>query len=305
MSILEIDNLSKKFGEHKVINNLTFSVTENTIYGFLGQNGAGKTTIMKMILGLLKPTSGKISVCGEEVTYGETKTNRYIGFLPDVPEFYGYMKPKEYLALCGEITGLDRKTVKAKSEELLSLVGLEKANKRIGGFSRGMKQRLGIAQALLAEPKLLICDEPTSALDPIGRKEILDILLSVKGKTTVVFSTHILSDVERICDHVAVLNNGSLVLNGTLSQLKQNHRLDTLQIEFRSLEDLQRFAVNESMCRFFQNAERTDRTVILRSKDIDEVVEQVYNAIFNTKIYPVKVEILEPTLENLFLEVVK
>ena len=94
------------------------------------------------------------------------------------------------------------KTVKAKSEELLSLVGLEKANKRIGGFSRGMKQRLGIAQALLAEPKLLICDEPTSALDPIGRKEILDILLSVKGKTTVVFSTHILSDVERICDHV-------------------------------------------------------------------------------------------------------
>ena len=295
MSILEIETLSKKFGGHNVINNLSLSVPENTIYGFLGQNGAGKTTTMKMILGLLKPTSGKISVCGEEVTYGETKTNRYIGFLPDVPEFYGYMKPKEYLALCGEITGLDRKTVKAKSEELLSLVGLEKA----------MKQRLGIAQALLSEPKLFICDEPTSALDPIGRKEILDILLSVKGKTTVVFSTHILSDVERICDHVAVLNNGSLVLNGTLSQLKQNHRLDTLQIEFRSLEDLQRFAVNESMCRLFQNAERTDHTVILRSKDIDEVVKQVYNAIFNTKIYPVKVEILEPTLENLFLEVVK
>ena len=305
MSILKIENLSKKFGGHNVINNLSLSVPENTIYGFLGQNGAGKTTTMKMILGLLKPTSGKISVCGEEVTYGETKTNRYIGFLPDVPEFYGYMKPKEYLALCGEITGLDRKAVKAKSEELLSLVGLEKANKRIGGFSRGMKQRLGIAQALLAEPKLLICDEPTSALDPIGRKEILDILLSVKGKTTVVFSTHILSDVERICDHVAVLNNGSLVLNGTLSQLKQNHRLDTLQIEFRSPEDLQRFAVNERICMLFQNAERTDCTVILRSKDIDEAAGQIYNAIYKTKIYPVKVEILEPTLENLFLEVVK
>lgn len=305
MSILKIENLSKKFGGHNVINNLSLSVPENTIYGFLGQNGAGKTTTMKMILGLLKPTSGKISVCGEEVTYGETKTNRYIGFLPDVPEFYGYMKPKEYLALCGEITGLDRKAVKAKSEELLSLVGLEKANKRIGGFSRGMKQRLGIAQALLAEPKLLICDEPTSALDPIGRKEILDILLSVKGKTTVVFSTHILSDVERICDHVAVLNNGSFVLNGTLSQLKQNHRLDTLQIEFRSPEDLQRFAGNECVGMLFQNAERTDCTVILRSKDIDEAAGQIYDAIYKTKIYPVKVEILEPTLENLFLEVVK
>ena len=287
MSILKIENLSKKFGGHNVINNLSLSVPENTIYGFLGQNGAGKTTTMKMILGLLKPSSGKISVCGEEVTYGETKTNRYIGFLPDVPEFYGYMKPKEYLALCGEITGLDRKAVKAKSEELLSLVGLEKANKRIGGFSRGMKQRLGIAQALLAEPKLLICDEPTSALDPIGRKEILDILLSVKGKTTVVFSTHILSDVERICDHVAVLNN------------------DTLQIEFRSPEDLQRFAGNECVGMLFQNAECTDCTVILRSKNIDEAAGQIYDAIYKTKIYPVKVEILEPTLENLFLEVVK
>ena len=305
MSSLEIKNLSKKFGEQNVINNLSLSLPENAIYGFLGQNGAGKTTTMKMILGLLKPTSGKISVCGEEVKYGDTKTNRYIGFLPDVPAFYGYMKPKEYLALCGEITGLDRKTVKTKSEELLSLVGLEKVNKRIGGFSRGMKQRLGVAQALLTEPKLLICDEPTSALDPIGRKEILEILLSVKGKTTVVFSTHILSDVERICDHVAVLNNGSLVLNGALSQLKQNHCLDTLEIEFRSSEDLQRFAVNERIWMFFQNAERTDHTVILRSKDIDEDVGWIYDTIYQTKIYPVKVEILEPTLENLFLEVVK
>lgn len=305
MSILAIENLSKRFGEHNIINNLSFSVPENTIYGFLGQNGAGKTTTMKMILGLLKPTRGKITVCKEEVTYGETKTNRHIGFLPDVPEFYGYMKPMEYLALCGEITGLDRKKLKSKSEELLSLVGLDKTGKRISGFSRGMKQRLGIAQALLNEPKLLICDEPTSALDPIGRKGILDILLSVKGKTTVVFSTHILSDVERICDHVAVLHKGSLVLNGTLSQLKQSHGLDTLQIEFNSIDDLRRFTSEDSIRMLFQNAEHTECTVTLKSNDINKVVEQLYNAIFVTKIYPIKVEILEPTLENLFMEVVK
>lgn len=305
MSILAIENLSKSFGEHNVINSLSFSVPENTIYGFLGQNGAGKTTTMKMVLGLLKPTSGKITVCKEEVTYGETKTNRHIGFLPDVPEFYGYMKPMEYLALCGEITGLDRKKLKSKSEELLSLVGLDKAEKRISGFSRGMKQRLGIAQALLTEPKLLICDEPTSALDPIGRKEILDILLSVKGKTTVVFSTHILSDVERICDHVAVLHKGSLVLNGTLSQLKQSHGLDTLQIEFKSMDDLRRFTSENSIGMLFQNAEHSGCAVTLKSNDIKRGMEQIYNAIFETKIYPVKVEILEPTLENLFMEVVK
>ena len=147
MNILEIENLSKSFGEHHIIKNLSFAVSENMIYGFLGQNGAGKTTTMKMVLGLLKPTGGRISVCGEEVTYGETKTNRHIGFLPDVPEFYGYLKPMEYLSLCGEIAGLDRKTVKLKSEELLSLVGLDRADMRISGFSRGMKQRLGIAKS--------------------------------------------------------------------------------------------------------------------------------------------------------------
>lgn len=305
MSILTIENLTKNFGEHTIINNLSFSVPENTIYGFLGQNGAGKTTTMKMVLGLLKPTSGRIFVCQEQVAYGQGKTNGHIGYLPDVPEFYGYMKPMEYLALCGEITGLDRRTVALRSEELLSLVGLDKANKRIKGFSRGMKQRLGIAQALLSEPELLICDEPTSALDPVGRKEILDILLSVKGKTTVVFSTHILSDVERICDHVAVLHKGSLVLNGTLSQLKQSHRLDTLQIEFRSLDDLKRYTNDDSIRMLFQNAEYAKCNATLRSHDINSVVAQVYNAVHATKIYPIKLEILEPTLENMFMEVVK
>lgn len=305
MNILEMENLSKGFGEHHIIKNLSFAVPENTIYGFLGQNGAGKTTTMKMVLGLLKPTSGRISVCGEDVTYGETKTNRHIGFLPDVPEFYGYMKPMEYLSLCGEVAGIDRKKVKLKSEELLSLVGLDRADKRISGFSRGMKQRLGIAQALLAEPKLLICDEPTSALDPVGRKEILDILLSVKGKITVIFSTHILSDVERICDHAAILHKGSLVINGTLSQLKQSYPHDTLQIEFCSVDDLKRFTSDDSIRMLFSNAECKECTVTLKSNGIDKAVEQVYHAVSATKIYPAKIEILEPTLEHLFMEVVK
>ena len=189
MDILQIQNLSKSFGNHKVIDNLSFVVPEHSIFGFIGQNGAGKTTTMKMVLGLLKADSGSISVCGEKVSFGQTKTNQYIGYLPDVPEFYSYMRPKEYLKLCGEITGLPNEKIKRRSEELLTLVGLQDVNKKIGGFSRGMKQRLGIAQALLNEPKLLICDEPTSALDPVGRKEILDILQQVKGKSTVVFST--------------------------------------------------------------------------------------------------------------------
>ena len=196
MEVLKIEGLKKAFGSSEVIKGIDLSVTEGKIFGFIGQNGAGKTTTMKMILGLLEKDQGEIYVCGEPVKYGETRTNRYIGYLPDVPEFYSYMTPMEYLSLCGEITGMEKEKIKKRSEELLSLVGLPISKKRIGTFSRGMKQRLGIAQALLNEPKLLICDEPTSALDPMGRMEILRILQSVKGKTTVIFSTHILSDVE-------------------------------------------------------------------------------------------------------------
>ena len=216
MNILEISHITKTFGAKKVLNDLSFSVPEHSVFGFIGQNGAGKTTTMKIILGLLKSDQGEVFVNGEKVTFGQNSTNKYIGYLPDVPEFYGFMTPREYLTMCGQITGMHKEEISKKSVELLKLVGLEKENKRIKGFSRGMKQRLGIAQALLNSPKLLICDEPTSALDPMGRKEVLDILSSVKEHTTVVFSTHILSDVERICDRIAFLHEGKVALSGTL-----------------------------------------------------------------------------------------
>lgn len=305
MSVLSIRHLAKSFGDKPVIHDLSLDVPENTIYGFLGQNGAGKTTTMKMVLGLIKPTGGTINVCGETVNYGDTKTNRHIGYLPDVPEFYGYMKPMEYLMLCGEVTGLDRKRTRARAEELLALVGLEKANKRIAGFSRGMKQRLGIAQALLNEPKLLICDEPTSALDPVGRKEILDILKSVKGKTTILFSTHILSDVERICDRAAVLHNGRLVLEGSLSELKQSRRTDKIAIEFASAEDAGKFADHLASRERFSGVEQTGRTLMLTSDHMETTREQIYAAFHTLKLYPEKVEVLEPTLESLFMEVIR
>src|SRR5665647_508678 len=270
MDILTIENLSKSFGNNKVIDGLSFAVPEHSVFGFIGKNGAGKTTTMKMILGLLKADSGKMVVCGEAVSFGQTKTNEYIGYLPDVPEFYPYMRPKEYLKLCGDITGMSTDRIKSRSEELLVLVGLSGVDKKIGSFSRGMKQRPGIAQALLNEPKLLICDEPTSALDPIGRKEILDILQQIKGKTTVLFSTHILSDVERICDHIAVLNGGKLVLSGTLSEIKEQHKADGLLIEFSSVADKQKFISSSQILQWLNGAEQTDTDLILHAANIDK-----------------------------------
>lgn len=301
MDILTIENLSKNFGNNKVIEGLSFSVPEHSIYGFIGQNGAGKTTTMKMILGLLKADCGKVVVCGEAVSFGQTKTNEYIGYLPDVPEFYPFMRPKEYLKLCGDITGMSSGKIKSCSDELLALVGLSGVNKKIGSFSRGMKQRLGIAQALLNEPKLLICDEPTSALDPIGRKEILDILLAVKGRTTVVFSTHILADVERICDHVGVLNNGRLALCGTLSELKAKHKGDSLFIEFATSGDKDKFIALSNMTNYVQ----TETSVTIHTGNIAATQTAVIELIAKEKLLPQKLEVAEPTIESLFLEVVQ
>lgn len=305
MGILEIKQLHKSFGSHNILNGLDMDVPEHSIFGFVGQNGAGKTTTMKIILGLLKATSGSVTVCGEAVAYGETKTNRHIGYLPDVPEFYGYMKPMEYLKLCGEITGLSKVEIQSKSEELLALVGLANEKRRISGFSRGMKQRLGIAQALLNEPKLLICDEPTSALDPIGRKEILDILLAIKGKTTVLFSTHVLSDVERICDHVAVLHNGKLALSGTLAEMKERHRHNGFTIEFSTIKDADSFTNSEELQQPSLNLSLEGNTLTITIADTKVNGYFLIDLLAKKQIIPTKFEVMEPTLESLFTEVVR
>ena len=303
MEALKIENLHKSIGKNKIINGLSMSIPENTIFGFLGKNGAGKTTTMKMILGFLKKDEGSIKVFGEEVSFGQSKTNRFIGYLPDVPEFYGYMTAKEYLNLCGAITGLSKNEIKNKSEELLELVGLRDVNKRISGYSRGMKQRLGIAQALLNSPKLLICDEPTSALDPLGRKDILDIILKIKDFTTVIFSTHILSDVEAICDHVVVLDKGKNVLEGSIDELKNIKRKNTIKIRFKSDKELKAFKSLDKFSNLVTN-ERGDTLYLTdednQLKDIDILCE-----LYKLNIFPLEIKIEEPTLENIFMEVTK
>lgn len=305
MSVLQVSNLTKKFKQHEVIKNVNLEVPEHSIFGFLGENGSGKTTTMKMILGLLKPNNGEIKVCGEVVKYGDTKTNRYVGYLSDVPEFYGYMTPKEYLKLCGEITGMSASDIKARSDELLVLVGLGDIDKKIGGFSRGMKQRLGIAQALLNEPKLLILDEPTSALDPKGRKEILDILKQVKDRTTIIFSTHILFDVERICDRVAMLHEGKIVFSGELSKLKENHLNDSLFIEFEDELSFKKFIKLAEVEMLLQEVEYYSNGLTMKFSNLKESHMKIMELLVANKLTPLKIEVLEPTLESLFMEAIQ
>lgn len=252
MQVLSVRGLSKRFGDKEVLKNLDLSIPEHSVFGFVGRNGAGKTTAMKAVLGLIRPDQGDVLVCGERVLYGEARTNRHVGYLPDVPEFYPFLTAREYLSLCGECMGIEGRLISSRSEELLSLVGLSGETHRIKGFSRGMKQRLGIAQALLAKPRLLICDEPTSALDPIGRREILELLLSVREQTTVLFSTHVLSDVERICTDVAFLSDGKAVLSGSLDALRRTYGRDEFTVEMADEQGI-RF-----LCELYPDALRTD-----------------------------------------------
>ncbi|MBQ3937601.1 MAG: ABC transporter ATP-binding protein [Ruminococcus sp.] len=296
MNILEVKDLHKSFGSKTVLDGLTFSVSEGSVFGFIGRNGAGKTTTMKMILGLLQPGSGDITVCGERVRYGNTPTNKYVGCLPDVPEFYSYMTAREYLRLCGEVTGMKQSEIKKRSGELLELVGLANEKHRIKGYSRGMKQRLGIAQALINKPRLLICDEPTSALDPLGRKEILEIISSARGETSVIFSTHILSDVEKICDDTAILEKGRIALCGTVSELKAKRSGSDVQIVPASAGDAEKTAQ-------LLGGEVHSGTVIVKNASQDKMLS-ILKTISENRIPILKIEHTEPDLEQLFMEVI-
>ena len=308
--ILRIENLEKSFGDKKVLRGVNLSVPPKKVFGFVGKNGAGKTTTMKLVLGLMTANAGEIFVNGEKVTYGNTKTNRFIGYLPDVPEYYSFMTPKEYLSFCGEITKMDKKEIRTRSEELLKLVGLGEEKHRIKGFSRGMKQRLGIAQALLNRPKLLICDEPTSALDPLGRKEILDILVAAKKETTILFSTHILSDVEHICDEMALLNEGKIIMQGSIAEVKSKRRRNAMEIQLERKED------SDRIYRFIRGSIKTDRINIDSFCTIDKsakciilkdeaLLPDILRYLADNSIPLIRIEKQEATLEDIFLEAIK
>ena len=296
--MIDIRNLYIKFGDKKVLNGINLHIPENSIFGFIGKNGAGKTTTMKAILGLLTPDDGKVYIKGEEVVFGGTNTNKNIGYLPDVPEFYSFLTTSEFLYFCAELTNIPKDEITPRIKEILKLVGLENEKHYIKGFSRGMKQRLGIAQALLNKPKLLICDEPTSALDPIGRKQILDILKSVSKETTVLFSTHILSDVEKICTDVAVLDEGVIKIQGKLDDIKSQYIKEEFSLELENENDLKLLL---DKFKFIEQKKDNQLSFYVENNNVYEILD----FISHNKMSLVKFEKTERSLESLFMEVVK
>lgn len=231
MSAIEVKNLTKKFGDFTAVSDLTFTLEENRVLGFLGPNGAGKTTAIRMIVGLSKPTSGEIALAGQNVLFGNSSANHLFGYLPEQPSFYGWMTGVEYLEFVADL--FDLKAKEKKIADLLNLVDLTAAkNKKISTYSNGMKQRLGIAQAIINDPKVLVMDEPVSALDPIGRREVLAVINNLKKHMTIMLSTHILADVDRVCDDIAIINKGKLIVFSSIEELKTNYASQIIEVEF-------------------------------------------------------------------------
>ncbi len=222
---ISIQNLTKiypiPFKREKVtaVNDLSLAVEPGQVYGLLGPNGSGKSTTMKIVLGLVSPTAGKTEIFGRDSTTVESRED--VGFLPENPYFYKFLTGSETLHFFGKICGLDRAKLRARTKELLALVGLENAaDRRIGGYSKGMLQRIGLAQAMIQEPRLLVLDEPTAGVDPAGSREIRDLILDFKKRgITVLLCSHLLGQVQEICDRIGILHQGMLVREGKLDEL--------------------------------------------------------------------------------------
>ena len=222
---ISIQNLTKiypiPFRREKVtaVQDLSLTVEPGQVYGLLGPNGSGKSTTMKIVLGLVAPTAGKTEIFGRDSTTVESRED--VGFLPENPYFYKYLTGEETLHFYGKLCGLDKKTLRDRSKELLKLVGLENAaDRRLGGYSKGMLQRIGLAQALVQEPRLLVLDEPTAGVDPAGSREIRDLILSFKERgITVLLCSHLLEQVQEICDRIGILHRGKLIREGRLEDL--------------------------------------------------------------------------------------
>jgi ABC-2 type transport system ATP-binding protein len=221
---VEARGLTKHFGSVLALDGLDLAVPPGSVFGLLGPNGAGKTTAIRILTGLARPTSGSASVAGIEVGLDAPELRRRIGYLDQDPRFYGWMKGRELLELVGRLHGFDGEELRRRVGASLERTGLgAAAERRIGGYSGGMRQRLGIAQAVLHDPAVLILDEPVSSLDPEGRRDLLGLIEGLRGGPTVIVSTHVLGDVERVCDRVAILDRGRLVTTGPLDELLAAH----------------------------------------------------------------------------------
>lgn len=293
MSCIQVTQLSKQFGEHKVVDSLSFSLEAHTATALIGPNGAGKTTTLSMLAGLLQPTKGQILLPDVKDIRGA------IGFLPQYPQYFSWLTAFEYLEMAANLSGMEKRKIKQEARKILEFVGLGASmNKKVATFSGGMKQRLGIAQAIIHRPKLLLLDEPVSALDPVGRREIMNLLKEIQQQTTILYSTHILNDAEEMTDQVLFLRDGQLVEQGSLQQVREKFNEPRYKIQFATSEEARQFASQSAL-----NTKAEQNTVYVAIHGENPSMQQLLHRLANAPYQVLKVERETASLEEIFMKV--
>jgi ABC-2 type transport system ATP-binding protein len=302
---IETHDLTKNFGTIKAVNKLDLQVKVGSIHGFLGPNGAGKSTTIKMLLGLLKPNKGEIKILEETVRWDNPKTRQKVGYMPELPKFPKHLKAQELLELYGQMYGLQKQKLEKKVPELLDLVGLSgREQSKIGQYSKGMQQRLGIAQAILADPELLVLDEPSIGLDPVGIVEVRDLIKSIaKEGRTIFLSSHLLNEIQQICTDVTIINHGSSLASGTLENVTNSMSKKTiLTIEVLNLKEQIVDAIKKMS--FVSEISRTKNQLIIQLETQKDVRRQISKTIMQMGGIIIYMVQKGSDLENTFLQLV-
>jgi ABC-2 type transport system ATP-binding protein len=296
--------LTKRYGSVVALDQLTLDAPTGSIFGLLGPNGAGKSTLIRLLTGQAAPTAGHAQVLGLDVTSAGMALSKRISVLDQAPRYYGWMRGRELLAFVGELFGLRGTELRGRVDEVLALTGLtDAATRRISGYSGGMRQRLGLAQALINQPEILFLDEPASALDPAGRHEILDIIAGMRGATTVFMSSHILGDVERVCDTVAILDKGRLIVAAPLALLQERYAQPVYELELQPGQESQTEQLTAALrvSPWAGDLAVAHGVIRVTAQDADAASREILALVLAQGVALQRFERSRPTLEDIFL----
>ena len=299
---VEVSKLTKRYGSLVAVNDLDLEVKVNTVHGFLGPNGAGKTTTIKILIGLLRPDSGLVKVLGQELGWDKPGLRTNVGYLPELPKLPKHLKGLELLEVYGRMFGMSKEKRESQTRELIKLVGLEgRGNDLVGTYSKGMQQRLGLAQALLNEPKLVILDEPSLGLDPIGMVEVRDIIKNLaKRDVTVFLSSHLLNEVEQICSHVTVIDKGVALASGSIEEISSKLKVP-LEIEVE-VDNLSKTVIrNLKKLSFVEDVLEDGSSLRIKLGTREDVRSEVSQAISSGGGIVLSMNLTGGSLENIFL----
>ena len=308
--MIEVRNLVKRYGDHLAVDHVSFTIEEGRIYGFLGPNGAGKSTTMNIMTGYIGPTSGDVIINGHSILEEPEEAKKYIGYLPELPPVYMDMTVKEYLAFCAELKGIPKEERAKEIRKSVKRTKIDDVYERmIGNLSKGYRQRVGLAQAILGSPATIILDEPTVGLDPKQIIEIRDLIRELSKDHTVILSSHILSEVQEVCDQIIIIHHGKMLANGTTAELEASLGSSTidLTVKAESEDEVRAMLANVEGIMGIKSRpnQRGEISVTLKLRRGSDVREAVFNAAVKSGHTLLKLNQSEMNLENIFLEITK